>query len=513
MAPTAPPIGGQSWINCDPVNPDQLRGRVAVLVFWSAGCEASLRQVQRVQTLVATLTATPDSTDTNPSDGSSKGPVAVAVHSPRLPFEDDVEFVEQTIARHRITIPVVHDPRFESWNRYEPPGWPSTAVIDRNGRVTGIAAGCHDDRLVSEAVRTALADRIRPRRLGYVRRASGRRQTDETTEHTENTENAVTIELFPPASIDLDPDRPAAELVHPEGVALAAGSDRPLMAVADTGRDRVLFGHVDEAGGRLLVDVEVNGLTQPTALAMLDQGRLLVVVERGANTVAAVDPHSGRLTMISERLVRPSAVSIDADGSVVICDGGGDMIHRAVANSAETGYLVAPIAGSGRTGTSPGDAAVATLAQPSAVVRIDAGLVFADAASHNLRLLSDDGTVVNITDGGPYDAGLVDGPAHRARLLRPSGLCRLPDGSILVADSGNGRLRMLADGHLHTVGLGGMSWPSALAAANGTVIVADTGHHRLLQVDLGGRSARPVTIDMSESRSVQVSSGSMIAAT
>jgi hypothetical protein len=313
----------------------------------------------------------------------------------------------------------------------------------------------------------------------------------------------------------------------PEGLAVFAGGecDRPI-AVADTGNDRVLLGRLDSTGRQAKIGIALDGLSQPTSVVFVDRTRL-AVVERGTNIVSVIDPTYGSRTTVTDQLVRPTGMALDSDGSLIICDGGGDRLYRAVANSTESGYLVGPIAGSGVTGVTAGGSGEATLAQPSAVVRTSAGLVFSDAASSNLRLLTDDGTVVNITDGDLFDWGLVDGPVHRARLQRPSSLCNLDDGSVLVVDSGNDRLRRLYRRRLTTLGLGGLSSPMAVGHLDGQrVVVADTDNHRLVGVDAGSQAAWAVDIafgsdrESTDLRAAQagatdghVSSGSTVAAT
>ncbi|MDH3296248.1 MAG: redoxin domain-containing protein, partial [Acidimicrobiia bacterium] len=406
MAPTAPPIDGQAWINSEPLISSELRGGVVVLVFWAASCESSLRQVQRVQDLVSGLRSA--------DDGGDPSVAAIAVHSPRMPIDDEINRLEHIVARHRITIPVVHDPRFETWNRYEPPGWPSTAVIDGNGRVTGVVAGCHDDEgLLETAIGAALTAPRGRRRTDRPPRPVGPTDSDAARRADTNTRRGL-----------------ASALRHPESLARCQDdSFNRRLAVADTGNDRILIGRLDATHRGFLVESQVVGLNQPSNVIFVDEGRRLAVVERGLNAVSIIDPTSGRRTVVTTRLVRPTGITVDLDGSLVICDAGGDRLYRAVANSTGSGYMVDSIAGSGRTGTSAGDAPAATLAQPSAVVRASAGLVFSDAASSNLRLLTDGGEVVNITDGDLFGWGLVDGLAHRARLQRPSGLCRFDDGS------------------------------------------------------------------------------------
>ncbi len=457
MAPTAPPIEGQVWINSDPLTSDHLRGRVVLLVFWSAGCEASLRRLQELEQLSA-----------GRQDGDEdRTLVPIAVHTPRMTCDDDVDRLHRTITRHRVMMPVVHDPHYRTWSRFEPPGWPSTAVIDRRGRITGVAAGCHDIELIAQALEDALD------------RPLGRRHRDHELEP---------LPLRPQSSTDGDDDGGQAGpgpfgLRYPEGLAVFGGdSAGSLVALADTGRDRILIGRSDIGHRTYHVDRVITGLDQPAAMAFTGAERL-AVIERGGNAVSIINVDSGTRTALDHRFVRPVGLAIDLDGSLVITDAGDDRLHRAIANADHSGHLVQPIAGSGTTGVKAGSADQAELAQPVAVTRTAAGLVFADAASSNLRLLTDRGEVVNITDSDLFDWGLVDGLAHRARLQRPTGLATMADGSVIVVDGGNNRLRRLHQRRLETIGLRGLNDPTAIIALGDKLLVADTGNQQLVAVD------------------------------
>ncbi|MBL7491771.1 serine/threonine protein kinase, partial [Frankia sp. AgW1.1] len=107
--------------------------------------------------------------------------------------------------------------------------------------------------------------------------------------------------------------------------------------------------------------------------------------------------------------------------------------------------------------------------------------------------------------GQPGDSG-DGGPAARARLLRPSGVLATADGRVLVADTGNGRVRAVNPaGQLLTVAGGryqppsdplATSWdgagprltaPASLAVtARGQLVVADSVAGRLTVLTLDG---------------------------
>ena len=53
----------------------------------------------------------------------------------------------------------------------------------------------------------------------------------------------------------------------------------------------------------------------------------------------------------------------------------------------------------------------------------------------------EDGVLGTAVGQGLFDFGHVDGPADQALLQHPLGVCALPDGSVLVADTYNGAVR------------------------------------------------------------------------
>jgi len=502
MASTAPPIEGRTWINSPPLGPDLLMDRVAVVVFWSAGCEASLRRLQQVQGIIV-----------DRDRGRESDVVAVAVHTPRMAADDDEQLLRHTVRRHRIALPVVNDPQYLTWSRYNPPGWPSTAVVDRAGSVTGIVAGCDQADLVEAAVDEALG------------RSSRRRRRDEDR-------RPALPDEFQPGPLLAELRRHRVDrigtggllLSYPEGLAVGGNDGHlSLIAVADTGNDRIIIGRLDRRAQRFDVSHRLTGLNQPTCLAFVDD-HTLAVIERGTNTVSTVEITAGGRQVISDQILRPVGLTVDTDRSLVISDAGREQLIRATANSDGSGYLIMPIAGSGQTGVADGPADRAELAQPVALAASRAGLVFCDAASSNIRLLTNAGKVVNVTDGDLFDWGLVDGLAHRARLQRPSGVCALGDGSIIVADSGNNRLRRLHHRRLETLGLGGLSWPTAVGPVGvDQVVVTDTNNHRLVLVDPNRHQAWPIAVEglradvdaesTTGAPQIQVSSGKATAAT
>jgi DNA-binding beta-propeller fold protein YncE len=189
---------------------------------------------------------------------------------------------------------------------------------------------------------------------------------------------------------------------------------------------------------------------------------------------------------------------MDRDGSIVVADAGADQLVRIPANAVrdrmESESSV--IAGSGFTGQNDGRASRATLSQPNGVCRTTTGVLFVDAASNNVRLLTDKGHVHSVTQNSPLRCGLADGPAHGALLNRPVDLAGSPDGSIVVVDQQNNRIRRWADQQLTTMGANGLESPeSATVLPDGSVLVADTSNHRIVHIDPIRKTARGLRLD------------------
>lgn len=127
-------------------------------------------------------------------------------------------------------------------------------------------------------------------------------------------------------------------------------------------------------------------------------------------------------------------------------------------------------------------------------------LVVADLTNHELRLINPTTGAATFLAGGTGTSGFADGVGAAARFNRPYGMAVLADQSILVADSGNHRIRRVQmDGTVTTfAGTGAQgsangfttdatfNTPQALAlGADGSVYVADTGNSRVRRIQGG----------------------------
>lgn len=150
------------------------------------------------------------------------------------------------------------------------------------------------------------------------------------------------------------------------------------------------------------------------------------------------------------------------------------------------------LAGTGAEEIFDGPARRAALAQPTGLaVRSDGSMAIADCESSAVRIASDD-AVVTLVGTGLFDFGDKDGSGDEARLQHCEDVAA--HGQVLaVADTYNDRLKRVDPS---TRGCG--PWPGeagqggALREPDGvwsdgrTLLVADTGHHRVVLVEADG---------------------------
>ncbi len=385
----------------------------------------------------------------------------IAVHSPRNEAAQPVQRVLDWVARLRLSVPVLHDPQLETFGRYSPGGWPASVFIDSNQKVKGVVLGSDSD-LIADITR-------------YL--------------------GAVPSQDPPKFKVGFQAPRRSTELAWPSGV---VALDRTgLIAVADEGNNRVVFGIVDTVAGTFSSTAIVDGIHRPGRLAAMPGG-ILVATQPDDGVVSLIDPDLRQVYPLAVDLVRPVGLCMDLDGSIVVADAGADQILRIDAETVRTRTVGRPsvIAGSGFTGQNDGKASRATLSQPNAVCRTTTGILFVDAASNNVRLLTDQGRVHSVTHNSPATCGLADGAAHAALLNRPIDIVGSPDGSIVIVDQLNNRIRRLVDQKVTTLGASGLVDPEAATIlSDGSVLVADTSQHRIVHIDPSMKRARSLRLE------------------
>lgn len=141
----------------------------------------------------------------------------------------------------------------------------------------------------------------------------------------------------------------------------------------------------------------------------------------------------------------PTGLSIAPDGAVVVADSRTNCVRRIGA-----GGLLEVVAGNGHAAFSGdgGPATAATLRGPTGVAYDAAGnLYVADAGNERIRRIDPNGVITTVAGSGRGGYSGDGGPATAAALNGPTALAVSGNGHLLIADTGNHRIRSVALGH------------------------------------------------------------------
>lgn len=182
----------------------------------------------------------------------------------------------------------------------------------------------------------------------------------------------------------------------------------------------------------------------------------------------------------ADQLSDPFGVAVDRAGNVFVSDGKAGRIYRLTGN----------------------DAAVIAeqLDMPSALaVAADGALIVANTGAQTIVRVDPNSHAVTIIAGQAGASGYADGAANSAHFNGPVGVAVGADGAIFVADTYNDRIRVIKDGQVSTLAGGEQGFsdgqgdaarfdtPCGIAvAADGSLLVADTGNHRIRRVTIDG---------------------------
>lgn len=198
------------------------------------------------------------------------------------------------------------------------------------------------------------------------------------------------------------------------------------------------------------VDVSPRGVI---LVADAENGRVRRVGRRGAiRTVAgggSLDAASAERAT-EARLAFPVAVELLPDGGFVVADSEGSRVLRIRRNGS-----ISVLAGTGHRGFA-GDRGPATQADfryPSDVVRTpDGGILIADTGNQRVRRVEPNGTVHTVAGDGTFGYSGDGAPATSASFRAPTGVALDSRGGILVTDSENDRIRRVGpNGIVRTV--------------------------------------------------------------
>jgi len=191
----------------------------------------------------------------------------------------------------------------------------------------------------------------------------------------------------------------------------------------------------------------------------------------------------------------PYGIAIRDDGTIIVSDRGNNKIR-----GIDLDGNVFTIAGTGEVGDKDGHGDEATFYYPCGIaIRNDGTIIVVDTYNNKIKGIDLDGNVFTIAGSGKR--GNKDGPGNEATFNYPRGIAVQNDGTIIIADTLNDKIRGIdLDGNVYTIAgtgeKGNKDGPGNEATFNylrgiairndGTIIVVDTYNHKIRGVDLDG---------------------------
>ena len=207
--------------------------------------------------------------------------------------------------------------------------------------------------------------------------------------------------------------------------------------------------------------------TEPTSIDLEPAGSLLLV-ENNPGRVLRVSPETGRVSVLVPSISRPYAIVRAPSGSIYVSVG--NQLQRLNATGAPTTVAEVP------AGVEIGP-----------ITAAPDGDVYYSTATQIFRLPGGSGPPVRVAGTGEAGGGGDGGPALNAQLSSPHGLAVGADGSLLVSDRDNERVRRIDTATGLIDRFAAIPQPYGLdAAADGTVYVVDGAEKRVAHLSPSG---------------------------
>eukprot|EP00937_MAST-01D_sp_MAST-1D-sp2_P004802 g4802.t1 len=196
-------------------------------------------------------------------------------------------------------------------------------------------------------------------------------------------------------------------------------------------------------------------------------------------------------TLKTQNITSGHGIALDGAGNVIVADQGSHRISKVTKDG-----TVTTLAGSGSASYQDGQGASAHFRNPCDVaVDADGNVIVADCGNHRIRKVTKDGTVTTLAGSGSQ--GHQDGQGASAHFRNPCDVAVDADGNVIVADGGNHRIRKVTkDGTVTTLAGSGASGcedgngecasfssPSGITVSNfGRIYVRDGSSIRVLEM-------------------------------
>ena len=145
----------------------------------------------------------------------------------------------------------------------------------------------------------------------------------------------------------------------------------------------------------------------------------------------------------------PTGLAVDNQGTVYIADTGNNVIRCMDEDGKVTTYA------GGEEGCALGNLETVQFSGPTGLCWADGVLYVADTGNHRIVAIADGEAALvagaELPGEAAYEGGYLNGPAELARFASPQGVAVGADGTVYVADTGNGAVRAIREGYVTTL--------------------------------------------------------------
>jgi thiol-disulfide isomerase/thioredoxin len=113
--------GATEWLNTEPLGPDELRGHVVLVDFWTLTCINWLRTEPYVRAWSRAY--------------RDDGLIVIGVHTPEFSFEHEIDRVRLATKERDIDYPVAVDNEYAVWSAFDNHYWPALYFVDTDGSI------------------------------------------------------------------------------------------------------------------------------------------------------------------------------------------------------------------------------------------------------------------------------------------------------------------------------------------------------------------------------------------
>jgi cytochrome c biogenesis protein CcdA/thiol-disulfide isomerase/thioredoxin len=136
--------GLDNWINSSPLTKADLKGKVVLIDFWTYSCINCIRTEPYLKAWY----------DLYKNDNF----VVIGIHAPEFSFEKVPANVEKAARDAGLTYPIALDNDFKTWNAYQNQYWPTSYLLDKEGKVRRVHGGEGEYKETEDAIRLLLAE-------------------------------------------------------------------------------------------------------------------------------------------------------------------------------------------------------------------------------------------------------------------------------------------------------------------------------------------------------------------